>query len=165
MLAKPRSAPGAWVKFFQEALVYKGDDCLDWPLGKTGPGYGCVWIEGRHWGVHHLVCQSVHGRPTPSKPHAAHRCGRPACVNPAHLYWASTRENMRDRVLHGTLARGRKLGLARQKLTESQVRWLRTQDQNNRNAVKLAKELGITRQAIRFIWQRKTWAWLDQCST
>lgn len=51
--------------------------------------------------------------------------------------------------------------LSRQKLTEDQVRWLRTQDQNNRNAVRLAKELGVTRQTIQLIWRGKTWAWLD----
>jgi hypothetical protein len=54
--------------------------------------------------AHRVMCEIAHGpKPAPGFV-AAHTCGkgREGCVNPRHLRWASQKENMADKLLHGT---------------------------------------------------------------
>lgn len=156
-MTRARAKCGEWGPFLQKAIAYREDGCLDWPFGKTGAGYGVVTLDGRVHAVHRLICQIVNGKPSMLRIDVAHRCGRPACVNPTHLYWATHQENMHDKVTHGTLARGEKAGNT--KLTIDQVRQIR--QQRSRDPKDVAAEFGVSRPAIYDIWKMKSWSWLD----
>jgi hypothetical protein len=56
------------------------------------------------------VALALDGRPVPRGKVGCHRCGNPPCVNPAHLYVGTQRENMADAVAAGTIARGPRHG-------------------------------------------------------
>ena len=92
---------GAGAKFLKEVINSDTDDCIFWPYGKNGAGYGTVRKEGDRclYLVHRLVCIEVHGEPTENKPLAMHECnnGHLGCCNPKHLQWGDDKDNAYER--------------------------------------------------------------------
>jgi hypothetical protein len=150
---------GAKAAFVEMAVDYTGNDCLIWPYHRNWNGYGVIEFRGqRNYRVHRIICERRHG-PTPAdKQVAMHLCGTPACVAPAHLRWASQRENLADRVNHGTMTRGARL--PHTKLKEADIPRIRTLAKLGTNNTQLAKRFGVTRKAISHLVNRKTWTWL-----
>lgn len=140
---------------------YEGDECLIWPFGRNGRGYGAVGFRGKRVGAHRAMCILAHGEPPADRPEAAHSCGRghEGCVNPRHLAWKSSAQNQRDRVTHGTDARGAKNKRAR--LSEGQVREIRRRLAAGESNTALAADFDITHYAVSAIKRRRTWAWLQ----
>jgi hypothetical protein len=87
------------------------NDCVLWPSALGQDGYGKVRYEGRTQNAHRVVLIIATGE-NPADLEAAHSCNNRACVNPAHLRWASCSENMQDKVLHGTATRGERSPVA-----------------------------------------------------
>jgi hypothetical protein len=80
------------------------DECILWPYGQNGSGYGVLWFDGRTQKVHILSCVHHHG-PRPSGMDATHLpviCHNTLCFNGRHLRWGSARENHADAVRDGT---------------------------------------------------------------
>ena len=48
---------GALMDFCLRAAAYEGDDCLIWPFGRTGVGYGEIKVGDRKTGAHRYVCE------------------------------------------------------------------------------------------------------------
>ena len=111
----------AWV---HGAATYTGDDCLFWPYGMNGNGYGRFCFQGKMLYPHRAVCRLAHGEPPKNKPFAAHGCGQPRCCNPQHLRWATAEENSADQENHNTRIFGELSHNA--VLTEEQVRFIRS---------------------------------------
>ena len=141
-------------EFIVQAILHETDDCILWPWGTHGGGYGSVG-HGKRKGVHVLVCRNVHGEPPSSKHEVAHSCGVRRCINKRHLRWATKSENMADKLIHGTHNRGERGGLT--KLTKEQVIEIRT---GKRRQTALAKEFGVTVATINDAKHHRTWSWL-----
>lgn len=141
-------------KFFGRAVVTHADEsaCLTWPFA-TVKGYGVIRVAGKL----EYVCRLVLGEPPFPGATAAHSCGRgdQGCVNRHHLSWKSQRDNLADRVDHGTLNRGRRNGHA--KLSEAQVLIIYN---SSARQVDLAATYGVSKSTIRDIRQRRNWSWL-----
>ena len=156
-----RSERGSLKRFFEtKVLTCTRASCLFWPFPSKTHGYGVIWWDGKMQNVSRLACEIVHG-PAPSPDHEiAHSCGKGqlGCVNPQHVRWATSKENHADKLLHGTHNRGSRHGNA--KLTEGNVRRIRalalTMSQRQ-----IAKQFGVTFQAINDIVRRKNWSWLE----
>lgn len=102
------TAKGALTEWLKGHVGYAGDDCLTWPFGGRGNGYGSIKFNGRHTTANYAMCELAHGR-APSPTHeAAHSCGNGhlGCVNPRHLRWATRLENANDALRDGTTSRG-----------------------------------------------------------
>lgn len=140
-----------------EAVNRDTAECIDWPFGKTN-GYGVIRVAGRTTGAHRHACEMAHG-PAPEGHEAAHGCGRRACVNPAHLRWATPTENQADRLGHGTHNRGERCGI--HKLTEAEVREIRTLVAAGHRQRALAARFGVSQVTISNVINRVSWAWLD----
>lgn len=98
----------AW---FAEHKYYQSDECLIWTADGRRSLTVSVAVVGEASGhegqgkinVGRAMCIIAHGKPPTSAHVAAHWCGNGhlGCVNPRHLRWATQRENMADRFLHG----------------------------------------------------------------
>lgn len=105
-------SPGSLPKWVEEvALNYENDDCLPWPFGDDGKGYGSIEVAGKTMKASRYLCMKAHGPPTASgKMFAAHSCGNGhlGCMNKKHIRWATPAENTQDSIEHGTFVRGEK---------------------------------------------------------
>ena len=144
--------------FLEMALRYEGDGCLLWPYKTNPQGYVSIRYDGRKETAHRIICRQVNGESPDPKMEVRHLCGVRACVAPKHLVWGTHKENMNDKVEHGTAPRGANNGHT--KLTEADVRWIREFGTNMpRKAV--AKMFGVSRHAIGRVVLRRDWNWLE----
>lgn len=88
-----------------------------------------------------------------------HRCDNPKCVNPAHLFAGTPKENMADMDAKGrrvkAAARGERSALS--VLNEHAVRFIRSSELNNSE---LARIFSVTPNAIRAVRIGKSWGHL-----
>lgn len=109
-LIQVQSTAGTLMKWLKEvAMAYMGDECLKFPFPVPHHGYGQIKIGPRHYGVHRLVCEWVHGPPPSEDMEATHSCGNGhlSCVTRNHLRWKTPKENSAERFEHQRLKIGR----------------------------------------------------------
>ena len=68
--------------------------CMAWKYGLNQYGYGILSVDGKQEQAHRVVFIQTQG-PIPEGKQVNHLCNRPYCVQPAHLY-AGTRKDNRD---------------------------------------------------------------------
>lgn len=159
--------------------------CWIWLGSRDFRGYGKFWLKGTNVRAHRASWKIIHGE-IPEGLLVCHQCDNPSCVNPAHLWLGTDKDNADDRERKGrtakggrtrpksvakgfrngrythpeTTARGEKHGLS--KLTNDLVREIRQRFANGEtNKTLLASEYGVRDAAIGRIISRKTWRWLE----
>lgn len=77
-------------------------ECWLWLASRNAQGYGKFSVaSGRgHMGAHRAVWELVNGA-VPDGLWVLHRCDNPPCVNPAHLFLGTCRDNHLDMVAKG----------------------------------------------------------------
>lgn len=166
-----RVAERFWAKV---ARVRTVGACWDWVASLDGVGYGkfVVSVAGRKrfLSAHRVAYELTYGV-IPAGLSVLHRCDRPVCVNPAHLFVGTQRANIRDAVAKGRAAtgdrhwsiihperrlRGEAKGTA--KLTASEVVTIRARyAAGGTSTYDLAAAYGVCRQTISSIVRRQTW--------
>jgi DNA-binding CsgD family transcriptional regulator len=134
--------------------VEKTDSCWIWKASKHRDGYG-IFNAGKEPGsvmAHRFSFERHHG-PIPDSQCVCHHCDNPSCVNPAHLFLGSHKENMDDRDAKGRVAAGEASGVA--KITESQVMEIRGDSRTTRE---IAKNYGISHSHVSNIKRHGSWA-------
>jgi hypothetical protein len=130
-------------------------DCHMWTAAVTHTGYGHVYYEGRVRRAHRVAWHIEHGE----WPELCvlHRCDERLCVNPAHLWLGTRADNIVDMDAKGRriTARGEGHGFA--KLTEADVRAIRSLRGVERQ-VDIAARYGISYGHVSMIQRRKKWA-------
>lgn len=151
-----RGEPARWMR---ERLGHNGRDCLFWPFGRTGSGYGVIYDGAGQERTHRWVCEKVHGAPPSALHEAAHTCGNGhlGCVSGGHLYWATGIENAADRDQHGRTSRGETHVTA--KLTNEAVLAIyRLRGGQTYEAT--AAQFGTSKGAVADILNGRSWTWL-----
>lgn len=120
------------------------DECWIWRGAKAGD-YGSMKINRRRVGAHRVAYQLAHG-PIPAGLVVCHRCDNPPCVNPAHLFLGSQRDNMVDKREKGRAASRSRNGAAR--LTDEQYISILARVGDGDRKSDIARDLGVTVQAI-----------------
>lgn len=82
--------------FWAKVAVAGAEECWPWRGPVDEGGVGKVGWSGLSLGVHRLAWSLSNGGRPPSA-HVLHRCGQPACCNPAHLFLGTQTELARGR--------------------------------------------------------------------
>jgi Autographiviridae endonuclease len=143
------------------ALVDKRgpDECWPWLAAIGHGGYGAFTRDGRRQvGAHRMAYELAYG-PVPIGKNACHRCDKPSCCNPAHLFSGTDAENIADRDAKGRTQLGERHWLA--KLTEDDIRSIRARHAaDGVSQTALAAEYGVTQATVSAIILRKTWRYV-----
>lgn len=137
------------------------DECWLWLATRDANGYGSF----DHARAHRVAWALKHGA-IPDGLLVCHRCDNPPCVNPDHLFVGTSADNMADMWSKGrgrngvrthpeACARGERHGSAR--LTESDVREIRTRCAAGESMVAIAHEKGVARTTVWKVRARRTW--------
>lgn len=152
-----RESPPIEERFWMK--VNKTDGCWLWMGGKDGDGYGGFWLEGKPISAHRYSYQLNIG-PIPEGLLVLHTCDQPACVNPAHFFLGTKKDNAIDREQKGRSrdSRGEKQGAA--KLTEVKVRQIFQDSKNGMSQKKIADKHAIHPSSVSKVLLKQVWAWL-----
>jgi hypothetical protein len=155
------------IRFWKKVKKSSPNKCWPFVGDKTHHGYG-------RFTEHPRKAKPGHPKPTPTMAHrlaweytygkipdglsVCHHCDNRPCCNPTHLFLGTQQDNNRDRHLKGrTVAvRGEMQGSS--KLTEKQVREIRSQYQPFKVSLNsLAKKFAVSKRTILFIVQGRYW--------
>lgn len=123
--------------------------CWEWSHSIGTHGYGTM-SRGR---LAHRVSYETYKGPIPPGQHVLHECDNRACVNPAHLFLGSQKDNMLDASRKGRLSpisrgnlRGRSSGYKSENrsLTDEQVKELRELVRLGYSQTEAAKRVGCS---------------------
>lgn len=134
-----------------ERWVDKSGDCWLWTGAVSSFGYGIFRYAKKQY-IASRAALVIDGRDPGPGMYACHHCDNPLCVNPAHLYSGTPRQNVADARDRGRSSCGEKHYEA--KLTEADVRAIRSSEMNN---VQTAAIYGVTHSNISQIRRRNTW--------
>tara|TARA_R110000796_G_scaffold49573_1_gene118203 strand:- start:231 stop:683 length:453 start_codon:yes stop_codon:yes gene_type:complete len=134
--------------------VDKTGDCWIWTGAKQHSGYGRFRFNGGLDGAHRVSYILSYG-PIPADKMVCHSCDNPSCVNPAHLWAGTGKDNMQDAVQKGRAARGETQGSS--KLTAANVLSIREIANGGTTQVKIAEQFNISSAHVSDIVLRKRW--------
>lgn len=158
-LAVKKTPIGEPKRFIVEhSISYKSEKCLKWPYALDSYGYPSIRADKGRVKGHRLMCELAHGpQPSHEQREVAHGCGNKWCVNPAHLRWATPKENQSDRIKHGTSNRGERQWFS--KLSCDDVETIRAMEGTESRA-KIARRFDVNPGTIEKIHKRQRWSWL-----
>lgn len=83
--------------FWNKVNCRNPDECWFWTGVRGCNGYGVYQINKKPVRAHRIAWQITHGL-IPDGLLCLHKCDRPSCVNPEHLYIGNHKDNIRDKV-------------------------------------------------------------------
>ena len=96
------------LKRFYERTDLKDDThCWNWNKWKDEDGYGLMLFKYKRYRAHRLSWELFKG-PIPKGLCVCHHCDNPSCVNPAHLFVGTQKENTQDMINKG---RSKRIGV------------------------------------------------------
>lgn len=126
--------------------------CWEWHGAKDSCGYGRFGIGRATCQNAHRVSYTIHVGPIPEGFQVCHKCDNPSCVNPAHLFLGTHKDNMDDRGKKQRTARGERNG--KSVITNEIAAYIRGSKLSERV---IAKELGIHRGTVNAVRSGRTW--------
>jgi hypothetical protein len=139
------------------AKVKRGGDaeCWIWIGAKDGR-YGAARLDGRHMKAHRVAWTLTNG-PIPLGKILCHRCDVTACVNPAHLFVGTSKDNMDDMIRKGRARFPIGERQYKAKLTADAVRAIRAQHADGASVQALAKAFGVVDTTIHRVVTGVAW--------
>lgn len=94
-------------RFFEKVHMVPEAGCWLWAGAWFQRGYGSFHVNSRPMSAHRFSWELHFGEITNGL-HVLHKCDTPACVNPAHLYLGTDKDNVRDMLIRGRHNPGRR---------------------------------------------------------
>lgn len=104
----------------------------------------------------HRIAYEVNFGPIPEGMQVCHRCDRPQCVNPEHLFLGTIQDNMRDMREKGRSLTGERN--TKSKLSEPIVLGICRMSEAGVSQKSMADMFGVSRQTISSILTGRTWS-------
>lgn len=137
--------------------------CWDWQAYTFRTGYGALQVDGKPRSAHRVSYELFNG-PIPEGEGyhgtcVCHRCDRPCCVNPSHLFLGTNDDNLRDMVEKGRQHRPRGEINGSAKLSQSDVEFIRwaLPRWGRGGTYYFAKFFGVSQSVISRIKNGRTW--------
>lgn len=142
---------------FRAKFVQRGaDECWEW-TATNKDGYGQFFVS-RERGVVPAQTFSVElatGVRCPEDREGCHTCDNPPCVNPAHVYYGTRKQNVGDMFARGRAVVGEQRSNA--KFTADQIIDMRTRFAAGENGAVICRQYGITGGRLSNIVNGKEW--------
>lgn len=91
-----------WKARFNAKWEKDESGCWIWSGCKAGKGYGILKIPKTRKQIYaHRLSYLIHRGEIQEGEYVLHRCDNPACVNPAHLFLGSAKDNAQDMAAKG----------------------------------------------------------------
>lgn len=143
-----------FVKYINKRGVkvsYMPTRCWEWSGYVKEGRYGMFAIASRPYGAHRVSWIFANRKRIPKGMCILHKCDRPSCVRPSHLFLGTQKENMQDAVSKRRLASG-KVSARANKLTSDEVEEIREcYAQGDTSQAAIAREYGVSRQNVGYI--------------
>lgn len=152
----PKVKTMEYVSFHFMEFVTKNGECWDWNAGyEKRWGYGRIKIQGKSEKAHRLSWRIFKG-PIPKGMGVLHKCDRPICVNPDHLFLGTNMDNQHDCIVkkRKVVKRGQEHYLTT--LTQSEVDEIKTLLSTTTNT-ELGRRYAVRHSVISDIRRGRTW--------
>lgn len=141
-------------RFWSKVALPNPDGCMLWLGRKDRHGYG-KFDSGATTLAHRVSLHMSEGVAPMSRHQSAHSCRNRDCVAPAHLRWATPRENAIDRGADGTALVGDRNHKA--ELSPQDVLGIRRKLSEGYSQTSLGRLYGVSQQSISAIALGKSW--------
>lgn len=144
-------------RFLSRVDINGANGCWIWLSYKSSTGYGAFNVSRGPLVKAHRKAYEIFVGAIPRGMFVCHHCDIPACVNPAHLFVGTVKDNSRDAVLKNRSAHG--VRNSQSKLTDSQVRAIRRcySQGVGLSCTDLARIYPASRAAIHLAITGRTW--------
>ncbi len=145
-------------RFWRQANIKGPNECWEWKSTKGTKRYGTFKYKNKTWTVSRLAFFISGGKLTEGKNCVLHSCDNRKCVNPAHLFAGSNKDNVLDRVRKNRSYRPMGEKAPKAKLTEAQVIKIREVYKNGGMSIaQIANIYSVHYGTIHSIIKRGTW--------
>lgn len=152
-------------RFFDKICISE-TGCWNWIAAIRNPtgGYGCIKFRGKIVDAHR-VSWIIHKGEIPEGLLVCHTCDNRKCVNPAHLFLGTQRDNMQDCLDKGRLVTPEGFRFQdgfkppNRTLKEEEIEKVKSAifGRGGKTLKEVAKELGIKYQLVRDINSQRTY--------
>lgn len=146
---KPQLKPDDVRRFMRQVKV-STDGCWEWQGAKYANGYGN--FSAYNLGYAHRFAFLIFNGELCDGMEVCHTCDNPGCVNPAHLWQGTKRDNMRDCATKGRVNTV--------KLSNEDVRTIRQLHNLKYPVADLAQRYNVTPTTIWDVISRRTWDYI-----
>lgn len=151
--------------FWQKVRKAGPDECWEWTACLGAGGYGKFGVGKQNTSdAHRVAFFLVNGDIPDDKPCILHRCDNRKCVNPAHLFAGTKRDNTQDMFRKGRAGQQtgawkatKGSGFKSAKLNEAKVLAIRARLASGDDAHTIARDYGVSPGLIYHIKHRRSW--------